>query len=119
MSNHYADCVAPCKMNCPAGVDVQTYIALISMGKYEEALKLVKEKNPLPLSISRVCVRNCEAACRRNFADEPVAVNALKRFIADNNPNNWILGSKGKEEQKCCCYRRRTCRVIMCILSYC
>jgi len=69
------------------------------MGKYEEALKLVKEKNPLPLSISRVCVRNCEAACRRNFADEPVAVNALKRFIADNNPNNWIPRVKEKKNK--------------------
>jgi formate dehydrogenase major subunit len=100
MSNHYADCIAPCKMNCPAGVDVQTYIALISMGKYAEALTLVKEKNPLPLSISRVCVRNCEASCRRNFVDEPVAVNALKRFIADYNPNKWIPVIKEKKNKK-------------------
>src|SRR3989339_519328 len=49
MSNHYADCIGPCKNNCPAGVDAQSYIALISMGQYEEALKLIKESNPLPL----------------------------------------------------------------------
>lgn len=90
MSNHYADCIGPCTNNCPAGVDAQTYIALISMGKYKEALKLVKENNPLPLSIGRVCVRDCEAACRRKFIDEPVSVNAMKRFIADyDNVNKW------------------------------
>jgi formate dehydrogenase major subunit len=101
MSNHYADCVAPCKTKCPAGVDVQSYIALISMGKYKEALKLVKENNPLPLSISRVCVRDCEAACRRNYIDEPVAVNALKRFIADNDDTDkWIPEIKEKKNKK-------------------
>jgi formate dehydrogenase major subunit len=101
MSNHYADCVAPCKTNCPAGVDVQSYIALISMGKYKEALKLVKENIPLPLSIGRVCVRDCEAACRRNYVDEPVSVNALKRFIADyDNTDKWIPIIKEKKNKK-------------------
>ncbi len=101
MSNHYADCVAPCKTNCPAGVDVQSYIALISSGRYKEALRLVKENNPLPLSISRVCVRNCEAACRRNFIDEPVSVNALKRFIADlDNLDTWVPEIKEKKNKK-------------------
>lgn len=91
MSNHYADCIGPCTTNCPAGVDVQTYIALISMGKYKEALKLVKEKNPLPLSIGRICVKDCEAACRRKYVDEPVSINSLKRFIADyDNVNKWV-----------------------------
>jgi len=84
-SNHYADCIGPCKDNCPAGVDAQAYIALSSMGKYKEALKIVKENNPLPLSIGRVCVRDCENACRRNMVDEPVACNYLKRFIADQD----------------------------------
>ena len=68
-SNHYADCIGPCKSKCPAGVDAQSYIALISVGKYKDAIKLVKENNPLPLSIGRVCVRDCETACRRNFVD--------------------------------------------------
>ncbi|MGE5497046.1 MAG: NAD(P)-binding protein [Syntrophothermus sp.] len=90
MSNHYADCIGPCTNNCPAGVDAQTYIALIAMGKYEEALKLVKENNPLPLSIGRVCVRDCEAACRRKYVDDTVGINSLKRFIADkDNVNKW------------------------------
>lgn len=101
MSNHYADCIGPCKNNCPAGVDAQAYIALISLGKYQEALKLVKENNPLPLSIGRVCVRDCEAACRRNNVDEPVAVNALKRFIADEDAiHKWTPTLKEKMNKK-------------------
>ncbi len=97
MSNHYADCIGPCRNNCPAGVDAQTYIALISMGKYQEALKLVKENNPLPLSIGRVCVRDCEKDCRRTYIDEPVSVNALKRFIADIDAiNKWKPEIKSK-----------------------
>lgn len=90
LSNHYADCIGPCIDNCPAHVDAQGYIALISMGRHEEALKLVKENNPLPLSIGRVCVRDCEAACRRQILDESVAINHLKRFIADKDaPHKW------------------------------
>ncbi len=101
MSNHYADCIGPCRNNCPAGVDAQTYIALISMGKYQEALKLVKENNPLPLSIGRVCVRDCEKDCRRNYIDEPVSVNALKRFIADIDAiNKWKPEIKSKRNKK-------------------
>lgn len=101
MSNHYADCIGPCKNNCPAGVDVQTYIALASMGKYHEALKLIKENNPLPLSIGRVCVRDCETACRRNYVDEPVAVNALKRYVADFEVNHkWQPKIKEKKNKK-------------------
>ena len=101
LSNHYADCIGPCTNNCPAGVDAQGYIALISMGKYREAIKLVKENNPLPLSIGRVCVRDCEVACHRNLLDEPVAINALKRYIADiDNKNKWIPEIKKSKNKK-------------------
>jgi len=101
MSNHYADCIGPCKNNCPAGVDAQSYIALISMGQYEEALKVIKYNNPLPLSIGRVCVRDCENACRRNYVDESVAVNAMKRFVADFDSNDkWIPKLKQKKNKK-------------------
>jgi len=84
-SNHYADCIGPCTNNCPAHVDAQSYIALIAMKKYEEALVLIKQTNPLPLSIGRVCVRDCEVACRRGIVDSPVAINYLKRFVADRD----------------------------------
>ena len=83
LSNHYADCIAPCKNTCPAGVDIQGYIALINAGKYKEAVRLIKETNPLPVVCGRVCVRECEAACRRNKIDEPVGIDYLKRYAAD------------------------------------
>ncbi|MCX5806637.1 MAG: NAD(P)-binding protein [Proteobacteria bacterium] len=83
LSNHYADCLGPCTQTCPAGVDIQGYIALMALGKYKEAVKLIKEKNPLPLVCGRVCVRECEAACRRNRVDDRVGIDYLKRYAAD------------------------------------
>lgn len=85
LSNHYADCEAPCKQTCPAGVDVQGYISFIEKGLYREAIGLIKETNPLPAICGRVCVRPCELACRRNYLDEGAAVGIdyLKRFAAD------------------------------------
>jgi len=83
LSDHYGDCIAPCKLACPAGVDVQGYIALIADGEYQEALKLIKKTLPLPLTIGRVCPRFCETECRRNLLEGPVAIDALKRFVAD------------------------------------
>lgn len=87
MSNHYADCVAPCRELCPAGVDVQGYISLIEKGLYTEAIGLIKQVNPLPAICGRVCVRPCEAACRRNYMDEGagVGIDYLKRFAADRD----------------------------------
>jgi formate dehydrogenase major subunit len=92
LSDHYGDCVAPCKLACPAGIDIQGYIGFIANGQYAEALKLIKETNPLPLVVGRVCPRLCEAKCRRSLVDEPVAINALKRFIADFDLNNLSQG---------------------------
>ncbi|NOU18862.1 MAG: molybdopterin-dependent oxidoreductase [Bacteroidales bacterium] len=87
MSNHYADCVAPCRERCPAGVDVQGYISLIEKGLYSEAVKVIKQTNPLPSICGRVCVRPCEAACRRNLLDEGtgVGIDYMKRFAADSD----------------------------------
>ncbi|MGM0650602.1 MAG: molybdopterin-dependent oxidoreductase [Bacteroidota bacterium] len=87
LSNHYADCVGPCKETCPAGVDVQGYISLIEKKQYSEAIALIKETNPFPAVCGRVCVRPCEAACRRNLLDEGTAVGIdyLKRFAADKD----------------------------------
>ena len=83
LSNHYADCLAPCKQTCPAGVDVQGYIALIAMGNPGKRSRLIKETNPLPLVCGRVCVRECEVACRRNRVDERVGIDYLKRYATD------------------------------------
>lgn len=93
VSNHYADCMGPCKQTCPAGVDVQGYISYIEKGMYHEAVALIKETNPLPAVCGRVCVRPCEVACRRNLLDEgaPVGIDYMKRFAAD-----FDLGSENK-----------------------
>jgi formate dehydrogenase major subunit len=82
-SNHYADCVPPCTEGCPAGVDVQGYLALSAMGQYVEAVDLIRRTNPLPAICGRVCVRKCEMECRRQDVDQPVAINAVKRFLTD------------------------------------
>lgn len=105
LSNHYADCAAPCKITCPAGVDVQGYISYIEKGMYHEAVALIKETNPLPAICGRVCVRPCEVACRRNLLDEgaPVGIDYLKRFVSDfdlESENKWkpeIETSTGKK----------------------
>ncbi|MCX6277149.1 MAG: molybdopterin-dependent oxidoreductase [Bacteroidetes bacterium] len=90
LSNHYADCIGPCKQTCPAGVDVQGYISLIDKGLYNEAVALIKETNPLPAICGRVCVRPCEVECRRNLLNEgaPVGIDYLKRFAADYDLNS-------------------------------
>ncbi len=87
LSNHYADCLGPCKQTCPAGVDVQGYISMIEKGLYSEAVAIIKETNPLPAICGRVCVRPCEVACRRNLLNEGAAVGIdyLKRFAADRD----------------------------------
>jgi formate dehydrogenase major subunit len=105
LSNHYADCIGPCKQTCPAGVDVQGYISLIDKGMYNDAVALIKETNPLPAICGRVCVRPCEAECRRNLLDEgaPVGIDYLKRFASDydlDSPTKFvpeILPSTGKK----------------------
>jgi heterodisulfide reductase subunit A len=72
-----------CQVACPAGVNVKGYLGLIAAGKFAKALALVKETNPLPGICGRVCTHPCESECERGNVDEPVAICALKRFIAD------------------------------------
>ncbi|HPQ41139.1 MAG TPA: FAD-dependent oxidoreductase, partial [bacterium] len=83
LSNHFADCLPPCSMRCPAGVDVQGYIAHIANGDYQEAVRVIKQTNPLPAICGRVCTRPCELACRRNILDSNVKIDFLKRFASD------------------------------------
>ncbi len=82
-ATHYGDCRAPCNLTCPGGINVQGYVNLIAKGEYEAALRLIKEKLPLPASVGRVCPRFCETRCRRILIDESVSINHLKRFVAD------------------------------------
>ncbi|QQX81033.1 formate dehydrogenase subunit alpha [Shewanella sp. KX20019] len=83
LSDHFADCEAPCQTACPAGVDVQSYLYHIAQGDHSEAVKVIKQTLPLPLSIGRVCPAFCETECRRGLVDEPVAIRQLKRHAAD------------------------------------
>ncbi|WP_372593400.1 NAD(P)-binding protein [Actinotalea sp.] len=83
LCDHNADCVAPCVQTCPANIDIQTYLAHVADGNYEAAIRVIKDRNPFPSVCGRVCPHTCEDACRRNLADEPVAINHVKRFAAD------------------------------------
>ncbi|MFB3884131.1 MAG: FAD-dependent oxidoreductase, partial [Thermodesulfobacteriota bacterium] len=74
---------SPCKNTCPAETSAQGYIALIQAGRYREALDVVKEYNPFPASVGRVCNHPCEEKCNRGKLDTPVSICALKRFVAD------------------------------------
>lgn len=85
LSDHYADCEAPCKLACPARIDVQTYVSLIANGEYHEAVQVIKDKLPMPLSIGRVCPAFCEDECRRSLVEDPIAIRQLKRHAADHN----------------------------------
>ena len=80
---HFGDCKAPCNLTCPGQINVQGYVAHVAKGEYEEAVRLVMERNPFPFSVGRVCPRFCETRCRRLMVDEPVSINHLKRFVAD------------------------------------
>jgi formate dehydrogenase major subunit len=91
LSDHYGDCIAPCQISCPAGIDIQGYIALIARGAHEEAVELIKQALPLPAVIGRICPHPCEEACRRNLVDQPISICSLKRFAAD-----YDLLSKGR-----------------------
>ncbi|MEW6051164.1 MAG: molybdopterin-dependent oxidoreductase [Candidatus Zixiibacteriota bacterium] len=85
LSDHYADCFGPCRLNCPADVDIQGYMSLINLGKFKEAVALIKEKNPLPSVCGRVCTRKCEVNCRRSLIDAPVGIDFLKRYASDQD----------------------------------
>ncbi len=72
-----------CQENCPLGVNVQGYMALVSAGRYEQALNLIRKDNVLPAICGRVCTHPCEAACRRGEKDGALAIRDIKRFVAD------------------------------------
>ncbi|GAA0085898.1 FAD-dependent oxidoreductase [Clostridium sp. CTA-7] len=78
---------SPCKTYCPAHISVQGYIKLASQGRYKEALELIKNENPFPAVCGRICPRKCESACTRGEIDEAVAVDEIKKFIAEQDLN--------------------------------
>ncbi|MEA3391969.1 MAG: FAD-dependent oxidoreductase, partial [Candidatus Marinimicrobia bacterium] len=99
LSDHYADCEAPCKIACPDHVDIQTYVSLIANGKFAEAIEVIKNNLPLPLSVGRVCPAFCEMECRRALVDDAIAIRQLKRVAADLELNNeWSFVHDKKPE---------------------
>jgi NADPH-dependent glutamate synthase beta subunit-like oxidoreductase len=77
------ECTTPCQRGCPAGINIREYIRQITLGNHHRSVQIIKERNPFPAIIGRICPRPCELDCRRNFIDEPVAINYLKRYAAD------------------------------------
>ncbi|WP_027368237.1 FAD-dependent oxidoreductase [Desulfocurvibacter africanus] len=94
--NKTDDCLAPCMQKCPAQIDVRTYIQQMKQGDMRGALLTMKERNPLPLAVGRLCPAPCETICRRNIADEGVAIHTLHRFVAD-----WEMNSGTRVKLDC------------------
>lgn len=82
--------VPPCSKACPAGVNVQGYIALAGEGRYEDAYRLIKQRNPFPSICGRICTHPCQSACNRNALDEAVGIRDIKRFVADKAFENGL-----------------------------
>ena len=88
---------APCLDECPAHLDVPTYVELIKERRFEESLALIRERNALPGVCGRVCVRPCEFKCRRAIVDEPIQIRFLKRFVADYEINHGLEVAQPRE----------------------
>jgi len=86
--------ISACQHACPAGIDVPNYVAAISSGEYEKAVKIIMERNPFPAVCGRICIHPCELKCRRGELDESVAIRSLKRFASD-----WYYDHIGKAKE--------------------
>lgn len=82
--------LAPCQAACPAGIDIPNYVALVGMGKYQEALDLIREDVPLPGTLGRICEHPCTKSCRRGQVDASISICALKRLAYDKSNENGI-----------------------------
>ncbi len=106
--NCYDTGTSPCKTACPAHIAVQGYLKLAAQGKYREALQLIKRENPFPAVCGRICNRRCEDACTRGTIDQAVAIDEVKRFIAQQDldaatrfiPDKVIPRTEGKFSEK-------------------
>ena len=90
LSEHNGDCEAPCTLACPAHAAVEEYVRAAGNGDFETALKIIKERIPMPITVGRVCPRFCEKQCRRNIDGEPVAINEFKRLAADKCYDSYM-----------------------------
>ena len=88
--------IAPCKATCPANTSAQGYVALIKARRYADALEVIKQYNPFPATVGRVCSHPCETECSRGQVDEPIAICALKRFVADQQAGAPVITPERK-----------------------
>ena len=106
--NCYDTGTAPCKTACPAHIAIQGYLRMAAQGRYKEALALIKQDNPLPAICGRVCNRRCETACTRGTIDEAIAIDEVKRFLAEMDlkaetryiPKKIVPSQKGEFTEK-------------------
>ena len=106
--NCYETGTAPCKTACPAHIAVQGYLKMAAQGRYQDALALIKKENPLPAICGRICNRRCEDACTRGSIDEAIAIDEVKRFIAEQDlkaetryiPKKVVPSLKGEFTEK-------------------
>ncbi|EID85137.1 NADPH-dependent glutamate synthase [Treponema sp. JC4] len=107
-TNCYATGTAPCKTACPAHIGIQGYLKMASEGRYTEALELIKKENPFPAVCGRICNKRCESACTRGTIDQAIAIDEVKKFIAQKDldakvrfiPKKVIPSNRGEFEQK-------------------
>ena len=89
----------PCVALCPAGVDIPGYMALVGVGRYADAVRLIRKDNPMPTACAYICEHPCEARCRRNMIDDPINIRGLKRYAVDHAgvvPNPPCAPATGK-----------------------
>ena len=92
---------APCRLACPAGLNVQGYVQMVGQGKYQQALEIIMKDLPLPGVLGRICPHGCEDACRRCEVDAPVAIRDLKRLAADQfDPRNITIDCQPDRDEK-------------------
>ena len=84
----------PCVLTCPTGTNVQGYVALVAEGRFEEAMDVIRDRNPFPSICGRVCHHPCEGVCNRAEIDEPVAINPIKRFVSD-----WVFDQRAQGQE--------------------
>ncbi len=110
---------SPCKTSCPAHISIPGYIKLASQGRYREALEMIKKENPFPAVCGRVCPALCESECTRGDLDAPVAIDDVKKFLAEldlSEQSRFIPEIKNKYEKKNCYSWCWSCRSFVCLL---
>ena len=99
--------ISACQHACPAGIDVPNYVAAVAGGNYEQAVEIIRERNPFPAVCGRICIHPCEYKCRRGELDEPVAIRSIKRFAAD-----WYFDNVGRAQQPFAVTRQEKVAVV-------